>query len=224
MARIKLPKKQDYLTLRNWLLEHKYLSTKELSRLSGITLNKIREWMIYCDVVDIKDGELFKIWVNYKNYSPAEACVILGITNASFRKALNRNNINKFRVKPRVAKTKSTPTIKLPRTKEEFEELLDKYSIPKIAQMSGLSRQIVIRIKNRHGIESPRKDKYSIKNVSYNDTDWLKEHYVNQKMSMRKCAEMAGVAPNTIRNWLISHGIIPRPRLKKNATLQAGIP
>jgi len=70
MARVKLPKKQDYNTLRRWLLEYQHNSTEDLARLAGISIAKVREWMVYCDVVKLND-DLFKIWVNYKNYSTA---------------------------------------------------------------------------------------------------------------------------------------------------------
>jgi len=61
MARIKLPRKRDYATLRKWLLEYRHLSTEDLARFVGISIAKIREWKVYCDVVDLKEGELLKV-------------------------------------------------------------------------------------------------------------------------------------------------------------------
>jgi len=225
MAKIKLPKKRDYLTLRSWFLEHKHLSAEEISRLSGITINKIREWMVYCDSVNVKDGELLKIWVNYKNYSCAEACVILGVTTEVFKKALNRNNIDRYRKKKKPKTTQPIKEkIKIPRNKDDFEKILEKHGIVKLSKLSGLSRQRIEYLKNKYGAVNTRTEKYSFKNGKYNTKQWLKEHYVDKKMSLRKCAEIAGVSPNTIRSRLISYGIIPRPPMTKNATLQAGIP
>lgn len=220
MARIKLPKKRDYLALRKWLLEYKDKSTENLARLSGISIAKIREWMVYCDVISLKDGDLLKIWVNYKSYSAAESCVILGVTRRAFKCALDKYEIDKYRVKPRPPKPE--PTIQLPRTKDEYQELYNKHGKVKIAKMSGLSVTLVERIRYRLGVSSPR-TKFIGGNNKHNTIEWLREYYVKQKMSMRKCAKLAGVAPNTIRNWLINHGMVPRPRSRKNATLQAGI-
>lgn len=176
--------------------------------------------MVYCDVIKLND-DLFKVWVNYKNYSTAEACVILGVTASAFKKALERHGVDKYRVKPK--KPKPDPVIKLPRSKEEFEALHEKHGVAKIAQMTGLSRSKITNMKYKHGLTSPR-DKFIGGENECNNIEWLKEHYVKQKMSMRKCAKLAKVSLCTIRNWLISHGIVPRPKTVKNATLQAGIP
>lgn len=222
MARIKLPKKQDYHTLRRWLQEYKHLSIEELSRLSGISVAKLREWMVYCDVVSLSNGDLLKVWVEYKNYSTAEACILLGVSRDSFNEALNRNKIDKYRVKARPKKEE--PSIVLPRTKEGFQELHNKYGVAKIARMAGLSKKTVKKIKYRHDVVSPRRDKHLPKDSECNCLEWLVEHYVKKKLSLKKCSKLAGVAPNTIRSWLINHGIVPRPRRGKNATLQAGIP
>jgi len=223
MARIKLPKKKDYNTLRNWLLENKSFSVDELSRLSGITMSKIREWMVHCDVIDINDDKMLNIWVNYKHYSFAESCVILGVTAPAFNKALKRGGINKFSNKN--INNNTNKTMSLPRNKEDFQKLFNKYGVAKIAKMCGLSRYVVVRMKRKYDLESPRQDKYKSKNTYYNNKKWLKEHYVDKKLSMNKCAKIAGVSSVTIRNWLISHGIVPRPpRIIKNAILQAGIP
>jgi len=217
MARVKLPKKQDYITLRTWLLEHRQYSTINLARLSGISVAKIQEWMVYCDVVNIND-KLFKVWVNYKNYSTSEACVVLGVSVLAFNRALKKHGVKKY--KTRSEQPKVDP-IQLPRNKEEFEELYKKYGVAKIAKMTGLSRAIIVKMKHKYGLTSPRTKFVGSGHSGCNDAKWLREHYINQKMSMKKCAQLANVAPNTIRNWLINHGIVPRSR---NATLQAGIP
>lgn len=47
----------------------------------------------------------------------------------------------------------------------------------------------------------------------YQDKKWLIEHYVNKKLSLKACAEIAGLGPNgamTIRNWLFKNGIPTR--------------
>jgi len=145
----------------------------------------------------------------------------LGVTAPAFKKALEKHGVDKYRVKSK--QSKLDPVIQLPRNKEEFAVLHEKYGVAKIAKMVGLSRAIITRMKYRYGLTSPR-DKFIGKENDCNSAEWLREHYVKQKMSMRKCAKLARVPSCTIRNWLIGHGIVPRPRTVKNATLQAGIP
>lgn len=40
--------------------------------------------------------------------------------------------------------------------------------------------------------------------------EWLLEHYINQRMSLRQCAKIAGVAHCTIRDWLTKFNIQSR--------------
>lgn len=223
MARIRLPRKLDYHTLRTWLLEYKHLSSAEIARLSGITVGKIREWMVYCDVINPKD-EVFKVWIKYKNYSASEACVILGISVPAFRKALKRHGIKKYRMKSMPRKFKGELPIDLPRTKEGLEKLFQKYGTHKLAKLSGYSTVLIWRLRNKYDVVNCKRDKFLARPNECNDQEWLEEHYIKQKLSLRQCAKIAGVTPMTIRSWLISHKIVPRPRLGRNAILQAGIP
>ena len=46
----------------------------------------------------------------------------------------------------------------------------------------------------------------------YRDTDWLRQRYEVQQLSMAAIAEMCGVSAMTILTWLGKHGIATRPR------------
>lgn len=46
----------------------------------------------------------------------------------------------------------------------------------------------------------------------YQDPHWLKEHYLDKKLSMAAIADMCSCTPMAILNWLKKHGIETRPR------------
>jgi len=214
MARISLPKKKDIKTVRTWLIENNNISTEDLARLFGLSINKIQEWKIKCDVINPIDKKLFKIWVRYKHYSVSEACLILGITPRSYKYYLNKYGVNKYKNDSdqfckQESKEIEYESIELPNTKAELEDLLENHGLRTIAKMASVSISRVRQQIRKFNINNNR-DKFQSTN-QFNNINWLKDKYVEKEWSLRKCANEAGVSPHTIRNWLIFHNLKPRP-------------
>ena len=76
-----------------WLHEHSYLTTKQLSARSGISERLIIKWKIEYDVIDVYDKKLLKAWIQYKDYTLRETAILLGLTEKQFRKILKEYNI-----------------------------------------------------------------------------------------------------------------------------------
>ena len=211
MARILLPKKRDIKTIRAWLTDNRDMSIEDLARLSGLSVGKIQEWKIKCDVIDPKDERLFKIWVKYKYYSVSEACVILGITPRSYKYYLNKYGVNKYKnhnnqfCKQKPRNIKYEP-LEWPIDKVKLKKLLKKYGFKTIAKMANMSSGAVEYRARKFNIKSNE-----IKPVNkFNNIEWLKDRYFKKKWNLQQCAEEANVASHTIRNWLLFHGLKPR--------------
>jgi len=78
-----------------------------------------------------------------------------------------------------------------------------------IGRMTGRAPSTVRRRLLRHGI-TPRARRVS--RNPYCDYTWLIEQYVEQHQSLAACADAAGVCRQTIKNWLIRHGVEVRDR------------
>lgn len=214
MSKVYVPKRKNIDVIRRWLVKYNHISTEELARRSRLSIKKITEWKVHCDVIDPDDEKLFKIWIQYKDYSPAEASIILGIPYWKFRSYLKKYDIKKHQhsTKSFCPKRKTNPTyprIPIPQNRADFIRLLDKHGVRVISKMCGLRTIQVQRLKKKFGVESPRTS-YKVYN-NCNNREWLLENYIEKEHSLRKCAEMAGVSsPHTIRKWLIRHGIKPR--------------
>ena len=87
-----------------------------------------------------------------------------------------------------------------------------------IAAAVDTSRETVRRRLHRHGIE-PRRSAWS--SSPYYDHTWLTRRYVEEHGSLRRCASLAGVAPTTIRRWLVGLGIELRDRQQAAARRRA---
>lgn len=198
--KIKLPKKKTRESIRNWLLEND-MPTEELARRSGLSTNKIREWRVLCDVIDLNDAVSFKAWVKFKDYTTAESCVILGITRKSFIHYCEKHGLKK-----KSSVREPEKHIDLPKNGEELSELLKLHGTPTIAKMAGVSRSMIQYLQRKFNVESPRKTKKN----KYNNKEWLHKNYVEKEYNIFECAEMAGVSYVTIYNWLIENKIIPR--------------
>ena len=46
----------------------------------------------------------------------------------------------------------------------------------------------------------------------HRDPDWLREKYIDEDKTLQEVADMCGVSPMTIRDWLQRHKIPVRPR------------
>ena len=52
------------------------------------------------------------------------------------------------------------------------------------------------------------------------DRAWLHDHYIRRRFSIRECADLADVAPETVRYWLHAHGLTVRDRYEASAPVQ----
>lgn len=214
--KINPPEKNDRYTIRLWLLKHKSISTESLAIRSGLTIRKIMEWKLVCDVVDPQDQRLFTAWVYYKDYTIPEAAILLGITSRSFRYFLKKYNITKYnrsnkqfsdyRCQASKCEFIGKEPLKDPRT---FEQLYSKYGGRVLARMAGVSPTQILYCARKYGIQSPR-TQWRGPPHPYKNKEWLMEMYVARGLSTIQCASMAGVCDRTIRNWLVYFGIKPR--------------
>jgi len=94
---IKLPKTHSRDDIRTWLLAHSNMSDLELVRHSGISSELLLRWRIEYDVINLRNKKLFVLWVYYKDYTVAEASIVLGVTQRAILHYLDKYGINKHR-------------------------------------------------------------------------------------------------------------------------------
>lgn len=215
--RINLPEKNDRETIRKWLLDHADLSTKSLSSLSGLSVEKLIKWKIKYDVVNIRDEKLFRAWINYKDYTIAEASILLGINKMLFRRYVKKYNIKKYIIAP--GKQISKTCRKYPKVdrsvlydRESLSKLCEKYGKRAISIMTGVNLTTVQKKIKMFKLNKSDRKSSEYANSKYNTREWLYEHYVRKGYSAIKCAKIVGCNDVTISNWLAKYKIRSRDK------------
>ena len=85
----------------------------------------------------------------------------------------------------------------------------EKLGTRKIGRIVGRSHETVRRHLTRHGITLRRRGWSKNPCCSL---DWLEKHYYRQRLSLRKCAALAGASHEAIRRWLTLFGLEPRDK------------
>jgi hypothetical protein len=107
--------------------------------------------------------------------------------------------------------------------KTEYEQLKDKewlvgryvdecMTMRQIAEIVGCAYPALKRAMDHHGIE---RRKHTSKYPKLNDKEWLREAYVEQKMSGTEIAKIAGCPPSLVRSHLGYLGIEMRKRSER---------
>ncbi|MBD3407285.1 MAG: MerR family transcriptional regulator [Candidatus Lokiarchaeota archaeon] len=202
--------------MREWLTYHKNMSSLQLARQSGLTIERIIQWRIQYDVIDIKDKELFKAWLLYKDYTIGESAILLNVTQRTFRYYLKKYNIKKFeKSDEQFSDYRHKQVLKyvdldrsVLRDKDMLAELYKHYGRVALAKMFGVSNTRMLVVLRKFGIMDPNR-KWDPPNGCKN-REWLYQKFVVEAKTLTECANEAGVCPHTIRNWLIKFGIRPR--------------
>lgn len=84
-----------------------------------------------------------------------------------------------------------------------------RYGTPLIGRMTGRSPSTVGYYLRGHNI--PIRPGRISRNPCSTAT-WLTAHYIDQRLSIAACARLAGTCRETIRSWLVRHGIKVRDR------------
>jgi len=98
------------------------------------------------------------------------------------------------------------------RYKDE-EWLRDAYqdnSMTEMANMVGCSTSTIHKYMDKYGIA--RSSKNASKGGPHTDKDWLQTKYVDERLSQKEIAEIAGVHKGTVKYWLDKHGIDARDK------------
>jgi len=216
MRKISLPRSRKSDDIRPWLEKHKSLSSRELANRTGLTFERIMQWRVAYDVIDPKDRDLFTVWVTYKSYTIAEAAIITGLSHRMFRYYLKKYGITKYEESDeqysdyRREKTDYKKIDKsILKNKSKLSKLHDDHGKISISKMAGVSVERVRKYLQKFDISKPDRQ-VTGPNNSCRSREWLTQNYVIGGLTLRACAELAGVCPHTIRNWLIHFGIRPR--------------
>lgn len=215
---IRRPIKASREAMREWLLEYKHMSSLELSKESKLTLERIIQWRIQYDVVDIEDKELFKAWLLYKDYTISEFSILLDVTQRTFRYYLKKYNIKKFeKSNEQFSNYRHKQVLKyvdldrsVLRDKDMLAELYKHYGRDSLAKMFGVSKTRMQKVLRQFGIMDSNR-KWDPPNGCKN-REWLYQNFVVEAKTLLECANEAGVCQHTIRNWLIKFGIRPRDK------------
>ena len=88
--------------------------------------------------------------------------------------------------------------------------LVERHGTPTVARMINRSIVLVVKRLKRFNIKTrPHKEAVRPKS-EFCSVEWLTEHYIDKKWSLKKCAQAAGVVSYTIYNWLIHFRMNPR--------------
>lgn len=157
--------------------------------------------------LDRSDPIAFRHWlILYPELTDTDLCVII------------RSNINTIRKMKRKAGLipaliietnqgtlrKSQDTPPSPVAPDDWNDrwLADKYNagvgIRALARAIDRSRNVIRTRLRRLKITVRRDNRHPC-----NNSDWLNSHYIEQQLSLRECALIANVSPNTIKAWLI---------------------
>lgn len=98
-------------------------------------------------------------------------------------------------------------------------------SAKKISKKLGCSKPTILRWLDNHGIkkrteEEIVKDVYDHNRLLWRDKGWMTEKYVNELLSTKAIARLAGCSPRTIVVWLEKHGIPTRSVSQGNRLVQ----
>lgn len=111
-----------------------------------------------------------------------------------------------------VAKPIKKPLIDVPPdwdTKEWLEWASTRYTIRRIALSTGKSMRTIYSRYKKWGL----KPTYVSKSQNPCCTEeWVREHYVNQRLSQKECAKLAGICTQAFANWLNRFKIAVRTR------------
>ncbi len=185
-------------------------------------------------LIDTKNGDqLREFFLRYSFLSTTDFASILSLSTTFIRRYKRRAGFRRASapdVVPNVSPTRNTVD-----NIEPFVDTADwwilhykerGYGRAKLQRASGLGVGTVrLRIKKHCGWKSyneAMKSKHPCNNL-----EWLTKHYVDEQLSMRACAKLAGVSDDTLKCWLLRAGIEIRhinhgPIVGKDRGKQAG--
>jgi len=208
--RIVPPSRHDADTIKEWLLKHSNLSTDQLAIRSGLKPETIFKWKLMYDVIDIRDKKLFSAWYKLYKYTYREIAFFLGLAPRIVLYYLDKYKLrNKTKA---VYRHGAKPVPKLDKALLKDREFIKRlyaqgYSRDLLSRMFGINtsyaHQLVAGFCSDLLEEKKRREEQRV----HKNKEWLIEHYVRKRWSMRKCAKVAGVHTTTISNWLTKYGL-----------------
>ena len=173
-------------------------------------LNEFKEE--FCRVDPHNDRQLRKWFLDYPELTTAENAMIMGISQrwvSARKKSLGLTRIiiieTSAGVKILRKRAKKKTTLKPPA--EGIEDWIidqavnNKVTVLELSKAVLRSRGYVKRVLKAHR-KKPNNTIHPCMNK-----EWVEEHFVKQRLSLRRCARIAGVSYGTIRGWLSHFGI-----------------
>ena len=159
--------------------------------------------------INKKDIKALKEWFDkYAHLTNNQLARLLDISNWAVRDYKNKAGIKGKTPKHRPRNINwsitTAPPKNIPRdiADEELTSLLKTYSISQISKSMGISAVALYYHIKKRGISYRKKDQIDVSKNPCCSYEWLYENYFLKYRSCTKCAELAGVYPQTIASWL----------------------
>ena len=162
--------------------------------------------------VGIHDApSLRRFFFRHAFFSSNDLAQILGLSAWTIRQYKKRAGIQY-----RNSHNKLPPNLQLPvhldlpggwDTAEWWRAHYPRYGMHILVRETGLGYRTVRRRVQKHcgGIRSHQEATHPTHPCC--NEEWLREHYIDQGLSQKRCGVIAGVSDYTIRNWLVRYGI-----------------
>lgn len=159
---------------------------------------------------------LLRWFTTYKHLSTNDHAQIAGVAACTIRKYKKLAGIRGKGPanNPRVKTVRCDPAeVAPPNWREDADWLrrtLDLYNVSVIARMVQRDRNVVLNALRRHNIPTkPLRESNKPKNRCCTHA-WCWKHYIEQGLSQKQCAKLAGIAQQTFSTWLNRFNITVR--------------
>ena len=190
---------------------------------------ELEEFQLLFKSVDTSDAIQLRKWFeDYPELMFQEHCLIMGMSEATVTRYKHKAGVNPVYVvelddgchvnQPRkpIAKPKTKKiNITAPEdwdTREWLEEqyVRNKIGAPTLAKIIGCSKYKVQIALARVGIIQRKLGAALATDNPCCTKAWVVEHYIDKKMTLRECAELAGVGHSTFRQWMTKFNMSTR--------------
>jgi hypothetical protein len=190
---------------------------------------ELEEFQLLFRSVDISDPIQLRKWFeDYPELMFQEHCLIIGKSEATVTRYKHKACVNPVYVvelsdgchvsRPRspTAKPKMRKIDLVPPEDWDSREWLEeqyvknKIGAPTLAKAIGCSKYRVQMALAKAGIIQRKLGAALATDNPCCDRAWITEHYIDNKMTLRGCAELAGVGHSTFRQWMTKFGMTTR--------------
>jgi hypothetical protein len=177
----------------------------------------------YCQVVrdefkllDRRDQEeLSRFFLRYKFFTTNDLAQILSMSSRHIRRLKTIAKVTNSRGTSPPQKVRIPPDIQLEPNwdrEEWWRRYYPKYGCRVLARATGMSMRTVMKHLRKFGITIRTDVSPSLSSHPCCNYEWLQKHYNELDLGLVRCAEIAGVCPDTISGWLNAYKIQVKSR------------